>query len=275
MKEAERSFVCPACDHRFKLKHHLQNHRKVCKRINVNNEVRVFKCKDCDKAFKLKHHLTVHEKNVHNDRKEYKCKTCDKMVPFNDKVKHIKEEHQKFCYDYCAYIGDKRNKKRHMRSKHSAYPINVTLAMNENKQQKNKCDECQKYFFCKSTLNRHIKRLHQKNNDKINCDKVDKKKTDKINCEKSNENIKPSFISNIISDKKQIQFKDNIEQVWEIPFTKTNIHGKENDLIYMFMNVERVLTIVTNRNQRVTTSVLIETVERISKKNLTLKYSGF
>ena len=41
------------------------------------------------------------------------------------------------------------------------------------------------------------------------------------------------------------------------------------------MNVERVLTIVTNRNQRVTTSVLIETVERISKKNLTLKYSGF
>ena len=84
MKEAERSFVCPACDHRFKLKHHLQNHRKVCKRINVNNEVRVFKCKDCDKAFKLKHHLTVHEKNVHNDRKEYKCKTCDKMVPFND-----------------------------------------------------------------------------------------------------------------------------------------------------------------------------------------------
>ena len=160
MKEAERSFVCPACDHRFKLKHHLQNHRKVCKRINVNNEVRVFKCKDCDKAFKLKHHLTVHEKNVHNDRKEYKCKTCDKMVPFNDKMKHIKEEHQKFYCDYCAYIGDKRNKKRHMRSKHSAYPINVTLAMNENEQQKNKCDECQKYFFCKSTLNRHIKRLH-------------------------------------------------------------------------------------------------------------------
>ena len=57
-----------------------------------------------------------------------------------------------------------------MRLKHAAYPFNVTLAMKENEQRKNICNECRKYFFCKSTLNRHMTRVYQKNNHKINCD---------------------------------------------------------------------------------------------------------
>ena len=118
MNETEKHFVCHACDRRFNLKHHLQNHNKVCKKINVNSEVRAFKCKDCAKAFKLKHHLTVHEKQIHNDRQEYKCKTCDTMILFRDKVKHIKEEHKKFYCDFCDYIGDKRNEKRQLKAKH-------------------------------------------------------------------------------------------------------------------------------------------------------------
>ena len=59
------------------------------------------------------------------------------MVPFNDKVKTVKEEHKKFYFDLCAYDGDKRNKKRHMRSKHASYPINVTLAINGDEKRKN------------------------------------------------------------------------------------------------------------------------------------------
>lgn len=62
------------------------------------------------------------------------------MVPFNDKMKHIKEEHKKFYCDYCAYIGGKRTENRHRRSKHAAYPIHLTMAMKEKEKQKNKCD---------------------------------------------------------------------------------------------------------------------------------------
>jgi len=76
-------------------------------------------------------------------------------------MKHIKEEHKKF---HCAYIGDKRNKKRHMKSKHAGYPIEATLPMKDKEKRKNICNECQeRKFFCKSTLNRHMTRVLWKN----------------------------------------------------------------------------------------------------------------
>ena len=53
---------------------------------------------------------------------------------------------------------------------------------------------------------------------------IDSFVADKINYDKSIENGKSNVISNMISAKKQIQFKDNIEHIWKIQFTKTNIH---------------------------------------------------
>ena len=185
------------------------------------------------------------------------------MILFSDKVKHIREDHKKFYCDFCDYICDIRNKKRHLKTNHKGCTPANTLLINTNVK---KCDECQKYFYCKSTLNRHMMRVHKKNSDKINCNKAYQNKSDKSNCDKSNENSKPNVTSHYISAKKQIQFKDNIEQLVEISFTKSNIHGKEKDITDMFKHVEKVVTIVTNRKQRVTTSVLIETVERMSKK---------
>ena len=63
-------------------------------------------------------------------------------------------------------------------------------------------------FLCQNNLHRHI-RVHQKNNKGSIVMKLIE--TYEINYDKSNENRKPNVISNMISAKKQIQFKNNIE----------------------------------------------------------------
>ena len=92
MDTTGNNFCCNDCGKGFRLKHHLQNHVKVCKKININSEIRSFICKHCPKKFKLKHHLEAH-KITH---KEYKCNSCNETILLIEKLYHINEFHKKF-----------------------------------------------------------------------------------------------------------------------------------------------------------------------------------
>ena len=226
MDDCARPFVCDKCGQRFKLKHHLKKHTEVCIGKSNDHDDRKFKCTQCNKYFKLKHHLKEHERLKHSDKQDYKCKSCDEIILLSEKVNHIKDVHRKFYCDFCDYIGAIQNKRRHLRVKHKGLsPALSALIENTTTTTKNHlCDQCMKHFFCKSTLNRHIAKLHNNSNVLY----VEESKASK---EKSN------VIKHIIDQKKEIKFKDEIEQVVEIPFTKTSIHGIEDELTTMFNNI--------------------------------------
>ena len=64
----------------------------------------------------------------------------------------------------------------------------------------------------------------------------------------------------------KIQFKDIIEQITEIPYTKTKISDKGEELTEMFRSIEKVMMIVTNREKRITANTLISCIERQRNK---------
>ena len=74
------------------------------------------------------------------------------------------------------------------------------------------------------------------------------------------------------SAKRTIHFKDAIKQVIEIPYTKTKLSDKGEELTEMFTHIEKVMTIVTNRKQRITTSVMNNIVERMTKKEFDIHH---
>jgi hypothetical protein len=200
----------------------------------------------------------VHGRLTHSEKREYKCKPCDELILLSEKVKHIKEVHKKFHCDFCDYIGDVQNKKRHLTTKHKGLTPALSALVTKNNKKQNRCDQCKKDFFCKSNLNKHIVKVHNKNSN------VPDLKDNKIPKEKDN------IIKHFNDAQKQIKFKDDIKQVVEIPFTKTPIQGMEVELIHIFNNIEKIMALVTNRKQKVTATVMIEMVERMTKKEFNI-----
>lgn len=257
-----KNFGCNECGKGFKLKHHLHNHVKVCKKIDITFEIRSFICNYCPMKFKLKHHLEAH-KITH---KQFKCKSCRETFLLSEKLNHIKEFHKKFFCDLCDYVGDIKHKKRHMMAKHKGWTPAITARAEENKKNKYMCKECQKCFYCKSNLNRHVAKVHKKYNEdnKNNIYQNVVGNFAKVH-NKYNEDNLNSCVS-------KIQFKDIIEQIIEIPYTKTKISDKGEELTEMFRSIEKVMMIVTNREQRITANTLISCIERQTNKEFNVHH---
>ena len=61
-------------------------------------------------------------------------------------------------------------------------------------------------------------------------------------------------------------FKENIKEVVEIPYTKASVRGKEDEIVEMFSSIESIMTLFINRKQLVTTNELINSVQMLTKQ---------
>lgn len=127
---------CPIC----KKKIHVQN---IWDHVhNIHYKVKPYKCDHCNKYFSCKSNLNRHiKRRVHNKK--------DAIIIVSPKMNIAKKKECHICKKkiYAQNMGD------HMKNIH--YKVKPY-----------KCDHCDKYFFCKSNLNRHIRRrIHNKKKD--------------------------------------------------------------------------------------------------------------
>lgn len=133
---------CPIC----KKKIHVQN---IWDHVhNIHHKVKPYKCDQCNKYFSCKSNLNRHiKRRVHNKKDEVNKK--DEIIIVSPKMNIAKKKECHICKKkiYAQNMGD------HMKNIH--YKVKPY-----------KCDHCDKYFFCKSNLNRHIRRrIHNKKKD--------------------------------------------------------------------------------------------------------------
>ena len=233
-----RPFTCATCEKKFTRKQHLQVHETIC--TGYDKIARPFQCAHCDSSFRLKHHLQNHVKAKHSKDDYYICRKCDGNIMINVHEKEAHEnEHRKFHCEFCKYVGDKKHEKRHMKAKHQNLTPSTTV-YGPKKPVRPLCEICHKTFFCSSTLKRHKDRFHKK----LVCTKV---------------------IQDVSKQKKSVTFKSNLVDELEIPVSKVKIKGLEEAVEDLFNYVEKVMTVTTNTNHFITTSVLVEFIEKHSK----------
>ena len=107
-----------------------------------------------------------------------------------------------------------------------------------------KCSVCGKYFFNENDLKSHLQ-AHQ-----------DERK-----------HAKPNILTNL-SKQKKVKWGKNLSCVRNIPFTKITIKGDTLKKIKeMFLILDNLLLIITNRNQQVSLTELVRHYELKSKTN--------
>ena len=236
MADLRKKFQCDNCKKTFKEKHHLKYHINSCKEKNMQ-EVKSYICEFCDKAFTLKHHRKQHISVCKNRTFTlFQCKMCDIKLEKKSEIQDHKTQcsHKFFC-DFCDYVGYRNHKKRHHMSKHKG--LTPKLSAMPQPPKVNKCDNCAKMFFDKSTLNRHIKNVHKP------------KKGIKI--------------------MKHVQFSDKLN-ITEIPVSKVNhksLSALRDKIINIFKDCEQFMLIFTNRQQAIKLQELIHYIEVKTKQS--------
>lgn len=151
-----RPFTCEQCGKCFKMKHHLNNHERSCV-----GQIEFEKCKKCFKFLKTSQTLKRHEKKC---RKEniHTCRNCHLVFnSVNELSLHCKEHESRVGCDKCGKQITAKNIKRHIKTIH---PDNseMFLVQKKNTTKKVECIICQKEFYDKSTLNRHLRKCNGK-----------------------------------------------------------------------------------------------------------------
>ena len=154
-------FKCLDCPKKFKLNLYLQNHAKTCTGFKD-----YIQCDGCVKIFKTQKTLNAHKIKC-NPHRKYECKECgDLLESYSLLFDHSDKEHKYVACDICEKEFHFKNINRHKKTVHAGFtPAKAFLWMKKQKEREKvemKCEECFKYFFDKSTLNRHKKR-HMKN----------------------------------------------------------------------------------------------------------------
>jgi KRAB domain-containing zinc finger protein len=187
----ERHSACNMCDYRA-INNKILNEHKNGVHLKVKNN----KCEICEFATAYKQTLSDHVRFFHNKEKSHCCTDCNYKASFayslkkHQMQKHAKIEDKIFheC-EVCHYkTVSKTTLRQHNKTVHlnirpyfcnicgHKYPLlsnlNVHLKSFHTSDQDNasnrvptsykvtdfQCDFCQKYFGCKSTLTKHIKR---------------------------------------------------------------------------------------------------------------------
>ena len=176
---SDRPFPCCKCSKAFKLCWHLKNHEKIC----MGEKTYLEKCDICDKQFTTKFSFKRH-KSTCSKREEYPCNHCNEI--FKTRLEHnvhMKKIHSKMECSFCENNVDIRNLRRHVANNHKGETPSITKLKRDQKEKKtikskHSCSECGKFYFDKSTLNRHMK------NHQYPCPMCEKTfhKTNDLNC---------------------------------------------------------------------------------------------
>ena len=128
-----------------------------------------FMCDQCAFITSRRNSLDAHRKGVHENTRDHKCTQCDYATARKDSLyRHIQEVHDKVkrgqvkC-DQCDYIGTEVSK-----HKLSVHPKRVVLGKDH------KCDRCGHTFAHVSSLQRHIREIHEQiRRGQMKCDHCD------------------------------------------------------------------------------------------------------
>ena len=249
--DANRPYKCSKCSKAFKLKQHLKKHDSIC-----SGKSQCFQCDQCGKKMTSKRTLKVHVETTCNPSKKYQCPLCDDVFSdYTDKHKHYIKKHSKIECDFCDFVCDEKHIKRHMHLKHkNLRPSSAHLVPSSKLDSNFKCDDCEKCFYDKSTLNRHRK-LHI-----VRCKYCDK-------WFQSKTKVLEHQISHV--KQKNVNWKEDIVEVKEIPLTKVSLDNQTvNTLVDLKKTIDDLLLIFTNRGQSVTLELLKEAIERTTNKDL-------
>ena len=144
----EGHYKCSLCEKTFRHQSKLLHHQN-----KTYHEKR--QCHLCDEFYVTKEQLIAHRKqyhpeNIEGDKKCYICTMCKKEVTSLDGLKLHKKRVHDGEKQYCEYCGKwYSNLTNHKRFQH------IELEM------KHECKECKATYTHQSTLNDHIKRVHE------------------------------------------------------------------------------------------------------------------
>ena len=144
----EGHYKCPLCEKTFRHQSKLLHHQ-----TKTYHEKR--QCNLCDEFYITKEQLVAHRKQYHpetieGDKKCYICTICQKEVTSLDGLKlHKKRVHdgERQCCELCGKWYS--NLINHKRFQHTEIEM------------KHECKECKATYTHQSTLNDHIKRVHE------------------------------------------------------------------------------------------------------------------
>jgi len=164
--------TCEVCGKTFRMRHHLEQHLKICKSERVKNfccnicdfkthsraslrnhllthsDARNFSCEECGASFKSKNGLTSHKK-FHKGRK-FPCTVCGTELRSKGSLgRHIKQ-HQDLREHVCNVCG-------------FAFVQLENLRVHQYKQHQiliYKCDKCEERFRLKADMKQHRIEVH-------------------------------------------------------------------------------------------------------------------
>jgi hypothetical protein len=166
--------------------------------------------------------------------------------------------------DFCDHVCHVPNLKRHIKNKHKG--VRPSTSMKTFKMEKTyQCEKCEKCFFDKSTLNRHVK------SHCFRCDLCDKMFKNKRSIE---EHImvhqSKGEASRIVKTKqKAVTWCQNIETVKEISITKVTFNQETiKNILEIQRHTENILLIYQNRGQTLKIDELNTYIEKQTHKTL-------
>ena len=256
---ADRPFQCDTCEKSFKIEFHLKRHKTTCKQFSD-----YIKCEDCGKKLISKRVLKVHKASC-NPSKVYSCSECEKIFErYATLADHRKKHHSKTMCDFCDHVCHVTNLKRHMQNKHKGLRPNASMKPIKT-EKKYQCEKCDKFFFDKSTLNRHM-RSHC-----FKCGLCDKMFNNKGSMDEHimvHQKQDEAARTNNKKDK-TVAWSENIEDVKEIAFTKVPVNYETFEKILEIQkHTDNILMIYHNRGQNLRMEELSDYIERQTHKTL-------
>lgn len=150
--DVENPYECKECQKTFRGGNSLNEHISLVHK-GIQKE-KPHLCQTCGKSFTIASKLEKHVKIVH-DKIQPQCPQCDeKFKSFSTLYSHIAFIHKGKTFDCkicdAKFLSSQSGLRRHMNEQHGDIP-----------RERFKCEKCEKVFFNKSVLKKHVEKIHE------------------------------------------------------------------------------------------------------------------